>query len=606
MGLFVPMEKLDVGTARQQIDRFETPTGLLFVESVKEGFRLNPVPSAVRFANFAGHGTTDFKTTNRRAFLRGDEGPVPLSKETWEENPDLFRDDVEFFPSMTEGQAKILAKRSDSDKRRDFIFSHTKPGLGTLLTGLTGGLIGSIPDPTNFIPILNFAKAAAVARMGRVLGRAIVNSVEAGLVTAATQPIVFAAEHAEQGDYDLAMAATSVSFAFGIGGGFGAISGRLSRMPLEDRLAVVSKAADDVSKGQPIDLRMFEAELTKGNMNDFIRAHVRGEDISGVKVAERGDLIFSEAVDFLQNHEPRNINGKDLLSAITSGSFGNELQRLMASKVDDIGLLRKVLSLFNKKATGSKLSVSEEKFLAAFIKGDNEFFEEIISQSIRNSKEFKAIVESGKSELKAKRKLLDAQRSEIENVFVKEDLKSTGKFGRIKSVIDSEIERINQEELRGLKTKSIIDDFKSKALRSKLRDIVDKEIQYKKDLDTHIAVKDRQVFNNNRRLDAENRIKQVKGEQPPLRFDTAAKSTEEFEPTVAKKDSEIDLFDEISDEAISGNQKAVDDLIEAEPKLQNLLKSELDDLETISEREKKYASVGDVYKAVLDCLIKGE
>ena len=606
MGLYVPIGKMDAGTSSQQIDRYQSPTGSLFIESVKEGFRLNPLPSSLRFANFHGKGTRPLPTINKRASILETPSAVPLSKEEWENDENLFRGDIEYFPSMTEGQAEILAKRSDLRKKQDFLFGRAKPGVGTLLTTLTGGIIGSVPDPTNFIPILNFAKATAVLRFGRVLGRAAVNSIEAGLVTAAIQPIVYAAEHLEQGDYDLRMAATNVSFAFGIGGGFGAISGRLSRVPLEERVPIVAKAMDDVSKGQSIDLRMFKAELTKENINSFIRSHVSGDDISGVKIAERGHPVFSDAVENLQQREPRDIIGKDLVAAIRNAPLGDEFQNLIVSKIDDVSHLRNVLSVFKKKSDGADLSVSEKSFLDSFVKGDKEFFEEIVSQSKNNEVKFKSIIKKTRSELKAIRELLDSQISKLENKFAKSDLKKTGKYGKFRSVIKSEVSRLEQKDLRGITSKSVVDDFKAKALRNELKQIIEKEVQYKKQLEQFYGIKDRSVFNNNRRIDAEHRLRQISGKQAPLRFDTAAGATEKLEPAVAKADPVLEAFDELSDEAMKGSQKAVDELIEATPAMEKLLQSELDALDTIVEREKKYASVGDVYKAVLDCLIKGE
>ncbi len=64
MGIYVKHPKADIGIAEQQVNRFQTPTGSLFIESVKEGFRLNPVPSAIRYLDFLSKGEApNFETT---------------------------------------------------------------------------------------------------------------------------------------------------------------------------------------------------------------------------------------------------------------------------------------------------------------------------------------------------------------------------------------------------------------------------------------------------------------------------------------------------------------------------------------------------------------
>ncbi|MEE9366725.1 MAG: hypothetical protein V3W44_08570 [Dehalococcoidales bacterium] len=176
-----------------------------------------------------------------------------LSKEDYATSPH-FREGKEWFEGMTDEQAEMLAERADQQARNQFILSHGKTA-GHTIAAIAGALIGSIPDPTNFIPVLGpVLRAASIAKFGRVAGTALVTGAEAGIVTAAIQPLFFAHADSFQEQWDMAMAAEMVALSMGVGSGFGALVGGFSRVSGVRRSRATAKAARDMMDNQPVDV----------------------------------------------------------------------------------------------------------------------------------------------------------------------------------------------------------------------------------------------------------------------------------------------------------------------------------------------------------------
>ena len=176
-----------------------------------------------------------------------------LTQEEYTASPN-FREGKKWFEGMTEDQAEMIADRADQSERNQFILSHGNT-TGHQIAAFAGGLIGAIPDPANFIPVLGPAlRLAAIARLGRVAGTALIASAEAGLVTAAVQPLFFGQARGFQEKWDMSMSAEIVGLSMLVGAGFGSIVGGLSRMSGIRRANATAKAVRDMMDDAPVDV----------------------------------------------------------------------------------------------------------------------------------------------------------------------------------------------------------------------------------------------------------------------------------------------------------------------------------------------------------------
>lgn len=585
MTIFVKHPKPDLGLAMEQVDRFQTPTGSLFIESVKEGFRLNPVPSAMRYFQFQDKGVSpDYAAINRRAFVTGARTYQPITEDEFKESRH-FREGIKYNPTLTMEQAEILARRHDRRKKRDFIFQHSRPGIGNIITSFTGGIIGSIPDPTNFIPIFGQAgRVYAVNRLGKTLGRAALNSLEAGIVVGASQPIILAAERLEQSDYDFKAAALSVSFAFGIGGGFGAIMGRLAKVPLEVRVAGVAKAIDDITTGKPVDLNdTIKPYVEKATIGDIIRTHISSEEnIRTRVVADSGDTIFGKAVQHIQETQLRDLTVADIIDAIIMPKFmRSRLNQLVSDKIEDIGELRTILNLAEKKT----LLPEERILLDAFKKSDTDYFNEIITRSSKKIDKLDNEIKSTKDSLDNLRKKTSLRK--VTTAAERKELLALDK--EIK-----EIERLPKRE-RGDK----VSKLKQRASTIEIKAHIDKQREISNRETKLVNLMDERRIDNFRKLNAENRIKQISGKQPELRFDTAKVSDEIVEAPKRKPDKIFKDLDAIDDAAIDDVRNQANRLKDDE-NMESLFRK----IEEIELEEGKLPALTRLYNELIDCIVK--
>lgn len=224
---------------------FKSSWGQIFAAGVSEGFRFTSINSLSRYI--------DFKSA---------KGDVLTEKQF--QDSVWFREGLKYFDGMNEEHAEIRAKRFDARKETEFILSHSDGGIGSFVTMLAGGFIGSIPDPLNFIPVVGLgAKAAQFARLGKVAmtlkrladvrkagvgGRALVSAIDASVAIGAAQPLILKVEELEQGDYDTRMAMMNVAIAAGIGTVFGTGMGLLRTLSPIDHMTATSKAIHDIAE----------------------------------------------------------------------------------------------------------------------------------------------------------------------------------------------------------------------------------------------------------------------------------------------------------------------------------------------------------------------
>ena len=182
-------------------------------------------------------------------------GAVYSTEDQWESS-EFFREGLEYDQDMTEGQARLLAERHDQNRRYEDLMSRTSFGGAAL--GIGGYLVGSIPDPINFIPWLGLVKKGkqvqALINATTRGKRALRGVIEGAGGAIAFQPLYAMEKISYQEEYDYSMAFADIAISAGIGGAFGGLFGKihpkdpefpsatpvdsapLSHVPLEDRL----------------------------------------------------------------------------------------------------------------------------------------------------------------------------------------------------------------------------------------------------------------------------------------------------------------------------------------------------------------------------------
>ena len=91
---------------------------------------------------------------------------TPLLKEDWE-NSQMKRSGLEWFEGMTINQARVLAENYDRNEYYSRLTQNVELFSGSGATMVSGLILGSIPDPLNFMPFL--ALSQRVVRSGRMI-----------------------------------------------------------------------------------------------------------------------------------------------------------------------------------------------------------------------------------------------------------------------------------------------------------------------------------------------------------------------------------------------------------------------------------------------------
>ena len=171
----------------------------------------------------------------RQAFaLKGWTQPAPdhahaMTETDWKASP-WYRKEISFRPDMTETRARIMAENFDRRRYREQILARGGEiynGAGDMALGFGAALLGSLPDPINFIPL---SGGMAAARGAGTVGRALLTGAKTGAVegvasTALVDALVLpdlASRGEDVGFTDLALdvlAGGVLGSVFGAGGG---------------------------------------------------------------------------------------------------------------------------------------------------------------------------------------------------------------------------------------------------------------------------------------------------------------------------------------------------------------------------------------------------
>ena len=163
-----------------------------------------------------------------------------LTKEDWEASK-FYDPEIKWDDSFTTPKARLLKERRDRERELGFLLD--RAGMGATASFYAGALVGTVPDPVNYIPFVGIAsKAKSAAVLGKIaqsgrLGRGATTAADAVLGTALIQPLVAAERDTYQLKYDTRDALTELGLALGLGFGLGAALGRVHpKDPVETQI----------------------------------------------------------------------------------------------------------------------------------------------------------------------------------------------------------------------------------------------------------------------------------------------------------------------------------------------------------------------------------
>lgn len=191
---------------------------------------------------------------------------VVPDEETWKKSR-YYRPGLKYQSNITWNQAQLLSEREDARKHDEFITSHAASKFGAVSLNLLGNLIGSIPAFENFIPVVGpLNRLVEVSKLARKIpflvdavkiakrSAVVRGAIDAGVSTAAIQPLIMAEEARYQGDYDTVMALESIVMGTTIGSVFGWVGGKLSKIKTEAHTEAVAKTVRDITTEKPPDV----------------------------------------------------------------------------------------------------------------------------------------------------------------------------------------------------------------------------------------------------------------------------------------------------------------------------------------------------------------
>jgi len=292
------------------IDKY-IPTGFgVFKKSVSYAFQDNTV----------GH-VADYLRS-----LQAPEDANLLSKEEYQSS-EHYRKEIQWKEGITEKQTQILAERQD---REQFYGAYMRNASMLSVGGISGMIIGSIPDPINYIPFLGFsgriAKTANLARRIpalRMSANAMMGQTAFEAVKQGTAYKLGGEIHWKAAIIDVAIAGTIGAGAGVIFGGLGSKSG-LSKMISEsdkgDNIAIASThIGDDIpveNMGKNLDTDNLEANTppTKDLEPDLSQ---RQEQIK----------MHEEATTTLEKEFDSGVDPTNTLLQQNEGYFANALRQ---------------------------------------------------------------------------------------------------------------------------------------------------------------------------------------------------------------------------------------------------------------------------------------
>lgn len=178
-----------------------------------------------------------------------------LTQDQWEHSQ-WYRKGIKYHKGMTSEDAQYLAHAHDVSKQRQFLLSQSDHWGAKLL----GTVVGSIPDPLNFVGVGELGDAVRGLDMlshSPMLAHVASGAASAGVAVGAAQPLVVASQHDIGNDYDWRDALGTTLAAATIGAGAGALAHVLHQVPIEDRVKGTQVAAAQLSNDEPVNVAPY-------------------------------------------------------------------------------------------------------------------------------------------------------------------------------------------------------------------------------------------------------------------------------------------------------------------------------------------------------------
>lgn len=214
-------------------------------------------------------------------------GAYVMNHDDWLNSP-YYRKDIPFDNRMTIARAKFKSEAYDAQQYRDFLRQNRENGIGTFGLALAGGILGTLPDPTNYIPVFgNAFKAAAATRVANITRRAAVGALDAGIQTALVDAVVLPQRKQFGDDVSWAEAFLDVAIGAATGGILGAAGATRERLATYDTkvaqeaLQGLSEGADAFHNNRPIQM-------------EWIASHTQERLMQGTSLSTRPAVPIPE------------------------------------------------------------------------------------------------------------------------------------------------------------------------------------------------------------------------------------------------------------------------------------------------------------------------
>lgn len=241
-----------------------------------------------------------------------------MSEADWQKS-EHYRKGIKWEETMTPVRAGIYAEEFDKRRQRESIMERGGGGARSVL-GFGAGIIGSLPDPINFIPF------GGAVRGGSTMARVGAAVFEGAAGTALANAVVMPNRAKYGKDYELADYISDVFFGAAVGGLFGYGGAKLhdaqvtklrrqSDALTRQKIAEAAyKSIDDLNNDRPVDVSNILKEvedLGRGydrvladpvGEADEILATLEPEDLEKILV-ERGPSMFNEDGNLVVKHK---------------------------------------------------------------------------------------------------------------------------------------------------------------------------------------------------------------------------------------------------------------------------------------------------------------
>lgn len=162
-------------------------------------------PAFAELVDESGVGTMPDKSAASHQFA--------MSAEDWRAS-EWYREGIEHSAHMTPTRARILAEVYDRRRGEERLLEMSADTLGRKAILFGAGLVASLPDPINFIPL-----GGALVRGGSVGAKTARGALEGAVGSAVADAIIFPTANARGEDFGFMDAALDLTFGALIGGG---------------------------------------------------------------------------------------------------------------------------------------------------------------------------------------------------------------------------------------------------------------------------------------------------------------------------------------------------------------------------------------------------